>query len=182
MDYEKAYNEAKNRASCRFAKWIVDEIFTELAESEDEKIKKAIKEAVCYYWNDDTQAKTDCLSWLEKQKNIVEEYEDKLDRCACESWDKGYKACLEKQKKEWSEEDGILLHNVLKDLEQLEKSANIEQLKDVYQKEIDWLNSLKPRWKPSEEQLRAIMDSAQGLYQCKEKEVLLDLYEQLKNL
>ena len=39
----------------------------ELKESEDERIRKAIKEAVEYYWLDDTQARTDIIAWLEKQ-------------------------------------------------------------------------------------------------------------------
>ena len=28
----------------------------------------AIKEAVSYYWSDDSQAKTDILAWIEQQK------------------------------------------------------------------------------------------------------------------
>ena len=35
---------------------------------------------------------------LEKQGKLVEEYEDRLDRCACESFNKGYKAAIEHQK------------------------------------------------------------------------------------
>ena len=40
----------------------------------------------------------ECITWLEKQGEIINEYEDKLDRCTCESFDKGYKAALEKQR------------------------------------------------------------------------------------
>ena len=37
-------------------------------------------------------------------------------------------------------------------------------------------------WKPSDEQLEALLDSIQGFYACKDKSLLLDLYEQLKKL
>jgi len=43
---------------------------------------------------------TELMDWLEKQSNLIESYEDKLDRCASENFDKGYKATLEKQDKQ----------------------------------------------------------------------------------
>jgi hypothetical protein len=45
----------------------LEKAFPELKESEDEKMIKSIKEAVEYYWSDDTQAKNDIIAWLEKQ-------------------------------------------------------------------------------------------------------------------
>jgi hypothetical protein len=84
--------------------------------------------------------------------------------------------------KEWSKEDSERLDRIYKFIWANRKGDTDE----IYQQEqdADWLMTLKLKthWKPSEEQLRAIINSVQGLYQCKEKEVLLDLYEQLKQL
>ena len=40
---------------------------------------------------------------LEKQGKLIEEYEDRLDRCACESFNKGYKAAIEHQKEKFAD-------------------------------------------------------------------------------
>ena len=37
------------------------------------------------------------IAWLEKQAKLVKYYEDKLDKCACDNFNKGYKKALEKQ-------------------------------------------------------------------------------------
>ena len=79
MDYEKKYKEALERARAlrneAIEKEYVDDyikdyetIFPELRESEDERIRKAIIEAIKDYWSDNEQAMTDCLAYLEKQK------------------------------------------------------------------------------------------------------------------
>lgn len=78
MDYEKLYKEALERARKKreeykrldgdnsFVPQDIESIFPEL-KSEDERIRNAIKEAVEYYWSDNTQARTDIFSWLKKQ-------------------------------------------------------------------------------------------------------------------
>ena len=61
MDYEKLYNEAIERAKKHCADYVVETIFPELAESEDEKIRGAIidhlKDNNLIEW----------ANWLEKQ-------------------------------------------------------------------------------------------------------------------
>ena len=96
----------------------------------------------------------------------------------CIDWLKSLKDRVQPQpKKEWNVQDEDFLGDAIY------AAKNTYSEKCGQEELIDWLKSLKPNhWKPSEEQLKAIIDSAQGLYQCKEKEVLLDLYEQLKNL
>ena len=77
--------------------------YPELKESEDEKMKNFISnELACLRATDERGSDrfkelTNAIAWLEKQEKIVEEYEDKLNRISCESFDKGYKAALEKQ-------------------------------------------------------------------------------------
>lgn len=95
--------------------------FRELKKSENEMIRKEIisyieKNILFDSVDEEIPTLRTYITWLEKQGKIVDEYEDKLDRCACESFDKGYKAALEKQgeqKPSWSEEDDIHLTNAI---------------------------------------------------------------------
>ena len=112
MNYEKKYKEALEIARKINSGegvpapdgWTICEvIFPELKESEDEKIRKTIiRFFVDNYPNetemyDGTVTVGDVIAWLEKQGRIIEEYEDKLNRISCESFDKGYEAALERQ-------------------------------------------------------------------------------------
>ena len=75
MDYEKKYNEAleKARQLCAYPTtkpFISDlqDLFQELAESEDEKIRKAIVNAIHNYaYRLEEKIPTEWLTWLEKQ-------------------------------------------------------------------------------------------------------------------
>ena len=46
MDYEKKYKEANDKVAVRFGTNVAKEIFTDLYESEDERIKKSLIEFV----------------------------------------------------------------------------------------------------------------------------------------
>ena len=167
-DYEQKYKEALERAKDLHDNhpygeppvWTTcEKIFPELKESEDGRIRDFLIGfiKVCRWAEKEDQgwpSKEECIAWLEKQ---------------------------DEQKPAWSEDDkrtySEILDFFLGDIGT--RCATIDKQRHFGY----WLKSLKPNhWKPSEEQLRAIINSAQGLYQCKEKEVLLDLYEQLKNL
>jgi hypothetical protein len=186
---------------------ILENLFPELKESEDERIRKEIIAFLKYYHTGQGNCviyDNDWIDWLEKQGNRNEQ--NFWKKCNhCEYFD-GYGLCLhknnfgsvtdelkencknnkfftekqgEEKPAEWSEED----EKILEDIADFLKYPSVTPEKKIRNKFISWLKSIKPNhWKPSEEQLRAIINSAQGLYQCKEKEVLLDLYEQLKNL
>ena len=77
MDYEKAYKEALERAkeefyaSNSFGKGTIEYIFPELAESEDERIRKDIIVLVKDWWDrvnkDNISTKETMIAWLEKQ-------------------------------------------------------------------------------------------------------------------
>lgn len=78
MDYEKNYKEALERAEQLYAedcsaeaKDACEYIFPELAENEDERIRKALIEHFTNYevcFNDGTHS-SNVLAWLEKQKD-----------------------------------------------------------------------------------------------------------------
>ena len=113
----KCYDEALDRARVYWetdndntldikAKGTMEYLFPELAESDDERIRKVAIEFV----KQNTSfnyclgiSKEQILDWLKKQGKLVDEYEDKLDRCACESFNKGYKAAIEHQKEKQGE-------------------------------------------------------------------------------
>jgi hypothetical protein len=157
MDYEKAYKEALERAKLsRLQLLDIGEEATEIEyifpELKESEDERIRKEIISYIKSSGAVTNSNWISWLEKQGE---------------------------QKSSWSEEDEARLETTIKLIEE-----NPYNSKQVVNGIVNWLKSIKPQkhWKPSEEQLRAIINSAQGLYQCKEKEVLLDLYEQLKNL
>ena len=107
MNYEQKYKDALERAKTLYEnandmilkKW-VEQVFPELQENEDERIRKELIEHIkanCAsgFILFQKFSPDDVIAWLEKQGKIIDEYEDKLDRCACENFDKGYKAALE---------------------------------------------------------------------------------------
>lgn len=86
MNYEKRYNEALSRAkyyynkgkTVEFANYIVSDIFPELKESEDDKIRKDLINFLCDIWHLGKNAdfdkwdKADCsnwIAWLQEQGN-----------------------------------------------------------------------------------------------------------------
>ena len=84
MDYEKAYKDALNKVKSRMKNSVggclyegdIKEIFPELAESEDEKIRKEIIKLVKYYYGSSLALKhavsnDEMVTWLEKQKEFM---------------------------------------------------------------------------------------------------------------
>ena len=138
MDYKEKYEAALKAAKEGKS---IEEIFPEIAESEDEKIRKDIIHIVETYWGNQKNIREKYVSWLEKQKDIIEEYEDKLDRCACESWDKGYKEG--KKECEWSEEDEKNWRHCLHYID-----AYVTPVKE----HVDWFKNIKNRIQPQPKQ------------------------------
>lgn len=74
---------------------------------------------------------------------------------------------VEKKKKpaEWSEEDEKIIKGIIDDIQGRLEDYPIEQLAEIYFKEISWLKCLKERiqpqlkqdWKPSDEQMEALL-------------------------
>ena len=89
MDYEKKYKEALERARAFQEKYGGDYagyIFPELAESEDERIRKQCIKLLREAYSTKYEA-FECIAWLEKQK--------------------------EQKPAEWSEEDGMIIDNLI---------------------------------------------------------------------
>lgn len=121
-------------------------LFPELRESEDERIRKEIRDFLI-----DMECKKEWIAHMEKQK--------------------------EQKPAEWSEEDENRLNAVV---ELLENSSAIHP-NYSRRKLIIWLKSLRPSWKPSEEQMAALY-----IMICEsrpaDQQLLQDIYYGLKKL
>ena len=184
------YSEALERAKQGLP---IDEIFPELKESRDERIRKAIKEAISSYWTDVTQAIEDCIAWLEKHK-YTEEDMDRAYKCADEvQYKRGYEAAIawlekhgeqnhtveevdnlhdylygEQKPAEWSEEDEkeiVMCCKFLHDASQC-IDYDVSHKEDIV-KCIQWLKSLKTKNhdKPTEEEMSALEKFVYGGFQ-----------------
>lgn len=135
----------------------IEHIFPELAESEDEKIRKSLVEYFESHHDDTTffgSKVIDILSWLEKQGELVSSLTKALDN-AHERIDKLIQeknkliSQLEKkqgeQKPAWSEEDETMVDDIVSDISKLKNAEDRESVKILYAKEVDWLKSLKDR-------------------------------------
>lgn len=164
MDYEKAYKKALERARNvhKYSSDIaeikrMEYIFSELAESEDDKIRNFISnELTCLRattgkGSDRYEELTNAIAWLEKQGETFTKKD--VDNAYIEGMAFA-KDELEKQKPTWSEEDERLCSCLIKEQEEsLDNVRNdkyghseiISDLKDMYHERIDWLKSLKQR-------------------------------------
>lgn len=90
----------------------LETLIPELKESEDERIRKSLIDYFNRFKSSDMWNESfsfgDVVSWIEKQGKLIEDYEDRLDRCACESFNKGYKAAIEHQKEKQGEQKCVI--------------------------------------------------------------------------
>lgn len=204
MDYEKEYKEALERAKrlreskyqTMNAKRVAEEIFPQLAGSEDERIRKWIYnmvENLGYPADEAAEKELEemqplALAYLEKQKEqkpaewsdnddqligfIFDLFNDLVWR---KDWAMSKEECLERLKS---------LRPPLKD-----KEMNLKILKYLstrcssreFEEVENYLNNLRPSWKPSAEQMEQLYyASTPGL--VFDWNILKGLFEQLKKL
>lgn len=132
----KAYDEALDTAKKFYEtvngdeKELVGGMLPELKDSEDFKIRRELLSFLNERSND-YYIPTSWFSWLKKQGNLVKYYEDKLDKCACDNFNKGYKKALEKQGKPTEinpSEFDSRLNSLLKQFESLSKKELVSIL------------------------------------------------------
>ena len=197
MDYEKKYNEALERAKKLSVDGYLDaiaveDIFPELRESEDERIRKEmisflrspfIKE------NLTDEKVAPWLDWLEKQKEqkpaewsevelefrgekvtvkrpffrddkgrgySTTKQDEEVAWNALRAWceKKGISLYDLYPKAEWSEEDEDMLNCCISSIEEAKENRYAYKETDgdtSYDHEIAWLKSLRPSWKPSDQ-------------------------------
>ena len=86
-------------------------------------------------------------------------------------------------KQEWSEEDEKMRQHIISDLREFRDCETDEELISDYEDEIDWLKSLRPHWKPTQEQIELLekLSNYGGHYGYQNLE-LQKLVTQLKKL
>ena len=131
MDCEKAYKEARERAKAFLGKGfrgedlLVECVFPELKESEDERIRKAISYAICAAAHQDGTlindvTKDEVFAYLERQKEQRPFSQEDFDAAKHEAlWG-------EQQPAEWSEGDEAAFGDLMWCIEQARKSAKDE--------------------------------------------------------
>ena len=161
MNYEEKYNEALERAKSFQEKYGGDYagyIFPELAESEDERIRKHL---IKHFSNKSKEEWNgmpikDILAWLEKQKEQMltsfnepynpDDYEVIMGENTTSLKQK------EQKPAEWSEEDEKDMAHIIQILDDCYAYGKHDLSKTDHENLVNKLKSLRPSWKPSEEQ------------------------------
>lgn len=210
-DYKKKYEEALERARKLWNEAVEEDyiteirdyetIFPELAESEDERIRKKCVNLINRVipsgdnQSNETGEILDCIAWLENLEGAIIIPKSKQGHQDPEvhlGADGTYKR-LRPPKAEWSKEDEEMREKLLGEIEDM-----LEKLPDDYEdmdsddqdryNELNnmsvWLSNLIPKshWKPSEEHLEALEDAVRLDNSVIRKERLAHLLTQLKNL
>ena len=167
----KAYDEAleraqkATRAGSDVAMDIVQYIFPKLqeTESEDDRIRESLISLIEtigeYYISEETR--NGYVAWLKKQK--------------------------EQKPVEWSEEDERALNHVIVALSMYANGEIPYILPSQLLEDVERLKSLRPQphWKPSDEQMSALLNAeglARGQYEKTLASILANLYNDLKKL
>ena len=148
VDYEKMYKQAGMKMRLFFKKYKgmtisedgqmykdLCEIFPELVD-DDERIRKAI------VW---------CIDTVAGELGVKEP--EGLSVSKLKSW-------LEKHKRVmWSEDDESMLNEIVLDLKLLQSKDSGAEGKEAYQREIDWIQNLRPQskqliWSEEDERIR----------------------------
>ena len=177
----------------------IKEMLPELQESEDERIRKLLVEAVTQvlqdqYCSNRGVSKENVIAWLEKrgeQKPTIEMKtpEESLG-VDSDTYNKIVDECIygEQKPAEWSEEDEQLYNDLSDTYFYNDEDYPEETYKRMLKRVLDWMNkrakSLKPQntWKPSDEQMRTLEHYMHTLICTKHKEILFGLYSDLKKL
>lgn len=197
----KAYDEAIERAkevydayrfsmdTSNFNPTDIEYIFPQLAESEDEKIRKWLYdyiERVGRTWGKQPFHYEQILAWLERQKEQKpaewsEEDEIIFQHCLVILHDYGYddwfKSICSQPKQEWDEECKKKIVE-LKTFISMSKGFN----KENRQKAFDMIDSLRPSWKPSKEQMEALKKEADKYWEVDGVDPLYTLWQDLQKL
>lgn len=216
MDYEKEYKKLKAGiknaylyAQTDSTKAVLETIFPELCESEDERVRKALIRFHKSTIDIDGIKGDEIVSWLEKQDEMSkkcptsvqneqkpawseddsEEFDIAIEtlkeagQFSSAKWLKSIKDRIQ-PKQEWSEEDDKMLHTIIADFKSFSHN-NTSTLESHFNKCIDWLKSLRLQttWKPSQEQIQCLHDAIEH-YQTNgyPASKLNELYEQMSKI
>ena len=190
----KAYDEAIKRArewynnpnSSSIGKSYLYAVFPELAESEDEKIRKEMISFFNGFYDNVNVKSVDVEPWiayLEKQGE-----QKPVDVRTTGYW---HVEDTDQKPAEWNKNDEVLLDETLHFIREFQQSDRCIDEGDMQNSVTceNWLKSLKDRvqpqktWKPSEEQMEVLLSEVKGWTRgCPKQIVLESLYQDLKKL
>ena len=178
-------------------------------ESEDERIRKELISQVEKSRHHPAD-KARWIAWLEKQNNCLacdqhlkgyiagrkateeEKQKEPIDPFDNEQFRRGHEAGkrdAEQKPAEWSEEDEKMLADVYESLYAYQcdiragmMDKNAREILDDVDKEKQWLKSLRPSWKPSEEQIGALERAIVKMHTTNDISILAELRDNLKKL
>jgi hypothetical protein len=160
--------------------WYNDRIICDITEQDEWEIYEPVSQKSAE-WSEEDNAMLISIeniligrghSFHDKEINWVKSLKDRV---------------LPQPKQEWSEEDKKMLDNIIVDVEVLKTQDKTKTGKEAYQREIDWLKSLRSQttWKPSDKQIEALEFAADCIVPaefCFKRKELKGLLEQLKKL
>lgn len=158
MIQEEKFKEAKKLYESANAdqKYVLESLFPDLKESEDERIRKEIVRFIRMEVEDEIVGNK-WIAWLKKQDN---------------------------QKSIWHNEDEKNCQGILDEIE-ANKSEAPEYDIDTYNRFVNWLKSIRHKnlWKPSDEQMDVLLSEVNAWVKgCSKQKVLESLYNDLKKL
>ena len=179
-------------------------LIPELCESEDERIRKDLIDIIKYAkdgaWMRLMEDKDKFIAYLEKQKE-KDAIPDELVKCYKDFGEKigdegralinainainQFSEQKEQKPAEWSEEDENVLNDIITAFHRIANGCEHYFSQDTAKEFERVLKSvrLQPNWKPSEEQMSALLHAMSKVSPATEDSaVLTDLYEQLKKL
>jgi hypothetical protein len=170
---KKWYNAPNVNKIPTFGNRVIEEIFPELAESEDERIRKALMQNLKERFGTKGNMgegldMPDVLAWLERQGDTFDFDKKELKKI---------------ELSEWSEEDKCMLNNVIDTLKPLRQTTHSGYSINSM---VNWLKSLKDRytWKPSEGRMKALsaINLTGEISYAGQGQELINLYNDLKKL
>ena len=184
----KTYTTIFDRAKAAYGTGAYDDatlefLFPELKVSEDERMINGLQGFLSAFGSDyfgtDGWQKFD--DWLERQKEQKPADGKELLYVSNKSYNIGYrdgKREAEQKPADWSEADEEMLDAMI----DIVSNSPYEPL-CPREGMFAWLKSLRPSWKPSEEQMKALRRASTNEYVSAEQfDILVSLYAQLKKL
>ena len=163
---KKRYVENPSDGYVGYANEVLKELFPELAKNKEERIKEELINFLRNYFYEEYQ-EIDLekigawINWLEGQKEGNVPGEEELSRLRESCFDAGMSVVIEnpehyglQKSVKWSAEDEKMRNSILDKMISLDNAYGGDGI--AYGSEIAWLKSLRPSWKPSEEQMEAL--------------------------
>ena len=117
------------------------------------------------------------------RQNLIAHFEGKVLRLSDEAKKEAVawlKSLRPQPKQEWNEEDEEHRQWILECL--ADGKRKVPEFAEQYQVAFDWLKSLRPHWKPTEEQMKALEDAFRKDGSDKYRKTINSLYQNLKKL